>query len=175
MATLVVFASLGLARFGYTTVLPAMQQGLHFDNTRAGALASANLAGYLLMAVLSGALASRFGPRIVIALGLTVTGAGSGASNVPAMALLAAWFTAQRRGLASGIGVAGSSLALMVLGPAVPRVLAAAGEGGWRLCWYAFGAAALAVAVAGGACTARQPCGSSAWSTWRSASPTSST
>ncbi|MCD6360682.1 MAG: hypothetical protein J7M38_07400, partial [Armatimonadetes bacterium] len=41
MSTLVVFGSLGLARFGYTVVLPAMQEGLGLDNTHAGALATA--------------------------------------------------------------------------------------------------------------------------------------
>ncbi|MBD3293627.1 MAG: MFS transporter, partial [Armatimonadia bacterium] len=32
VGTLVVFASLGLARFGYSVVLPAMQEGLALDN-----------------------------------------------------------------------------------------------------------------------------------------------
>ena len=170
VATLVVFASLGLARFGYTAVLPAMQKGLAIDNTRAGILATANLTGYLLMALISGALATRFGPRRVIAAGLALagvamaltasahsllsasvwrflTGAGSGASNVPAMALLSAWFAARLRGSAAGIGVAGSSLALIAIGPTAPLILGASAENGWRLCWLVFGGAALAVAA----------------------------
>ena len=76
VATLVVFASLGLARFGYSVVLPAMQKGLFMDNTQAGVLASVNLAGYLVMSALGGALAARFGPRLVIAVGLSVVGLG---------------------------------------------------------------------------------------------------
>ncbi|MEA3400044.1 MAG: YbfB/YjiJ family MFS transporter [Armatimonadota bacterium] len=40
VSTLVVFGSLGLARFGYTMVLPAMQTGLEMDNTQAGVLAA---------------------------------------------------------------------------------------------------------------------------------------
>jgi len=72
--TLVVFGALGLARFGYSLVLPAMQVGLGMDNTQAGALASANLVGYLALAVIGGTLASRFGPRAVITIGLTVAG-----------------------------------------------------------------------------------------------------
>jgi MFS family permease len=170
VGTLVVFASLGLARFGYTIVLPAMQQGLSMDNTQAGVLATANLVGYLALSVIGGALASRFGPRAVIAAGLGIagvamiltglvdtlvgaaawrglTGVGSGASNVPVMGLMAAWFSLRRRGLASGIAVAGSSLALIVLGPVVPPVLSAYGESGWRVCWFGFGAAALLMAM----------------------------
>src|SRR4030042_811510 len=60
-----------------------------------------------------------------------LTGIGSGASNVPVMGLLAAWVVQRRRGLAAGVGVTGSSLALIVLGPLVPRVLAAYGANGW--------------------------------------------
>lgn len=170
MGTLAVFGSLGLARFGYTVVLPSMQVGLGMDNTQAGVLATANLIGYLALSAIGGALASRYGPRIVIAAGLTLaglgmlftglangflaaavwralTGIGSGASNVPVMGLMAAWFATRRRGLASGIAVAGSSVGLMVVGPLVPRILAAYGETGWRMCWFIFAAVTIVLAV----------------------------
>ena len=61
IGTLVVFGSLGLARFGYSMVLPSMQAGLEIDNTQAGALATANLVGYLILAVLG--VCTRLGPR----------------------------------------------------------------------------------------------------------------
>jgi sugar phosphate permease len=170
IGTLVVFASLGLARFGYSMVLPAMQQGLALDNTQAGGLATANLIGYLALSALGGALASRLGPRVVIAAGLfvaggsmvltgvvntflgavlwrAVTGIGSGASNVPVMGLMAAWFSARRRGLASGVAVAGSSIALIALGPTVPALLGAHGDSGWRVCWWGFGAVTIVLAA----------------------------
>ncbi len=170
MGTLVVFGSLGLARFGYTMVLPSMQDGLGIDNAQTGAIATANLAGYLAMAVIGGVVAARYGPRVVIAAGLAVAGAGmlltglaagfpdaaawrvltgigSGASNVPAMALLPAWFAARRRGLASGIAVAGSALGLIFAGAVVPRVLSAYGDDGWRTCWFIFGGVTLLLAV----------------------------
>ena len=76
MGTLVVFGSLGLARFGYSVVLPAMQESLGLDNTQAGLLATANLAGYLALSAIGGALASRYGPRAVISLGLLVAALG---------------------------------------------------------------------------------------------------
>ncbi|HQE74938.1 MAG TPA: MFS transporter [Candidatus Hydrogenedentes bacterium] len=171
MSTLVVFGALGLARFGYSILLAPMQSALGLDNTQAGALATANLAGYLVLSVVGGALASRYGPRAVIAAGLAlagaamiltglaggmasaafwrgVTGLGSGASNVPVMALLAAWFAPRRRGLAAGIGVSGSSFALILLGPAVPLLLARFGESGWRVCWGVLGAVTLVLASA---------------------------
>jgi sugar phosphate permease len=172
LATLVVFGSLGLARFGYTMVLPSMQDGLGMDNTQTGVLATANLVGYLALAVIGGAAAARYGPRSVIAAGLALAGAamlltglangfyaaaawraltgiGSGASNVPVMALLASWFATRRRGLAAGIAVSGSSLALIFVGAVVPRVLDAYGDDGWRMCWYIFGGVTLLLAVGG--------------------------
>lgn len=170
MGTLVVFGSLGLARFGYTMVLPSMQEGLSIDNTQTGGLATSNLAGYLVLALVGGAAASRWSPRKVIAAGLAlagiamimtglsngfltaavwraVTGIGSGASNVPVMALMASWFATKRRGLASGIAVAGSSLALILVGWLVPLVVDNYGESGWRVCWYIFGGVTLFLAA----------------------------
>ena len=172
VGTLVVFGSLGLARFGYTMVLPDMQEGLGIDNAQTGALATANLIGYLALAVIGGVVAARYGPRVVIAAGLALagggmlltglatgfpdaaawrvlTGIGSGASNVPVMALLAAWFSTKRRGLASGIAVAGSALGLIFAGAVVPRILAAYGDDGWRTCWFVFGGVTLLLAVVG--------------------------
>lgn len=180
VGTLVVFAALGLARFGYSMVLPAMQASLAMANSGAGLLATANLAGYLLASVLGGALASRFGPRRVITVALLIvgftmgmtglaaglpqaaawralTGLGSGAANVPVMGLLGGWFAPRRRGLAAGIAVAGSSLGLMVLGPTVPRVLAAYGPEGWRVCWIGFGVLAVLVAIMAGALLRNRP------------------
>ncbi len=180
MGTLVVFGSLGLGRFAYSVVLPAMQAGLGMDNTQAGALATANLVGYLASCVIGGALASRFGPRMVIACGLTLaaiamvmtglagsfasaviwrtlTGIGSGASNVPTMGLMSSWFASRRRGLAAGIAVAGSSIGLIITGPLVPRILAAHGSDGWRTCWFIFGGVTLALAIGAAALLRNRP------------------
>lgn len=170
MGTLAVFGALGLARFGYTTLLPAIQSSLSLTNEQAGRLASVNLAGYLLMSVAGGALASRYGARLVVTLGLALTGAGmivsggaqgfsallvwrgltglgSGAANIAVMGLWAAWFTASRRGLASRIAVSGSSLALIGTGLVVPQLLTAYGPGAWRACWFLFGALTLVLAA----------------------------
>lgn len=167
--TLAVFAALGLARFGYTAILPAMQVGLSLDNTQAGFLATANLAGYLAMAAIGGALASHIGPRLVIAAGLALagvsmimtgltdsffaaaawrflTGIGSGAANIAVMGMLPAWFPQQRRGLAAGIAVSGSSIALITVGPLVPWLIQINGSDGWRTTWFLFGAVSLAIA-----------------------------
>jgi MFS family permease len=167
LIVLAVFSALGLARFGYTSILPAMQQGLGLSNTQTGQLQTLNLLGYLLAVVPAGMLAARFGPRVVIAVSLFIVslsmimtglvpafgtacagrflaGLGGAGANIPAMGLVSAWFGARRRGLASGIGVTGSSLGLMITGPLVPAIIAAGGADGWRMSWYALGALGLA-------------------------------
>lgn len=170
---LVSFSSVGLARFGYTTVLPAMQNSLGLDNTQAGTIATATMIGYLLLAVVGGALAARFGSRIVITAGLILagscmlltglaedfftavvlrglTGIGSGASNIPVMALMGAWFTQRRRGLATGVVMTGPAAGLILIGSLVPRLLFSHGPDGWRICWLIFGAVTLGVALLSG-------------------------
>ena len=171
IGVLVVFGALGLARFGYSVVLPSMQKSLEMSNTQAGALATANLIGYLALSVIGGALASRYSPRIVISSGLvlvglgmlltglsrsfasaviwrTLTGVGSGISNVPMMGLISAWFGAKRRGFASGIAASGSSVALISIGPTVPYIISAYGENGWRISWFVFAGAVSIIAIA---------------------------
>ncbi|MFA6111577.1 MAG: MFS transporter [Candidatus Latescibacterota bacterium] len=168
VGTFGVFAALGLARFGYATVLRAMQQDLGFGNTAAGALATANLTGYLVLAVVGGALASRWGARWVTTAGLAVlgvgmiltanaggfaalcfwravTGMGSGAANVAIMGMWPAWFEPRQRGRAAGVAVTGSSFALMLTGLTVPSLLVVPGVG-WRGAWLLFGIAALVAA-----------------------------
>jgi sugar phosphate permease len=162
---LTVLGSVGFGRFGYTMILPSMQEALDLSDTQTGGLATGNSVGYLALALAGGFLASHYGPRRVIAISMLLTGAamvltglansftgvlvwrvlaglGSGGSNVPVMALLPAWFAARRRGLAAGVAVAGSSLALVITGYLVPPILDAYGTDGWR-----YSCAILGVAV----------------------------
>lgn len=170
MGTLGVFGALGLARFGYTTVLPSMQSDLGINNQQAGLLATYNLLGYLAMAMTGGMLASRYGARAVASAGLLIagtgmlltgtadsfsyilalralTGIGSGAANVAIMGLWPAWFPCNRRGMASGIAVSGSSVALILTGIFVPRILLRNGDAAWRSCWLAYGVITIFLAL----------------------------
>lgn len=170
MIVLAVFSSLGLARFGYASILPAMQDSLKLTNAQTGELQSWNSVGYLFVVVFAGILASHYGPRIVISISLLIvalamiasglfpifdaerlarffTGVGGAGANVPAMALISAWFGAKRRGLANGAGVAGSSVGLIVTGPLIPLILNQFGADGWRVSWYVLGVMGLATFV----------------------------
>jgi MFS family permease len=170
MGFLAVFGALGFGRFGYSAILPAMQKNLGLSSAAAGSLASWNLGGYVIMAAIGGLLASRFGPRKVVAVGTFVaaagmlltglshglaaasaarliTGLGGGCVLVPSVALMSAWFDVRRRGMASGIVTSGSSLALVIAGPIVPLIISAGGSGGWRLAWYFFATLTFLVGV----------------------------
>ena len=76
MGFLAVFGALGFGRFGYSAILPSMQKDLGISSAAAGSLASWNLGGYVIMATIGGLLASRFGPRKVVAIGSIVAAAG---------------------------------------------------------------------------------------------------
>lgn len=146
MAMLSTMGAIGLARLGYSLILPGMKDGLRLNFEQTGQIATGNFIGYLIMAIGGGALASRYGPRIVISLsgfigglfliltGLApnfwmafgtrlVTGMGSGGMNVPMLGLLSAWFGARRRGVVSGIAVGGSSFGLILSGEYLPRLM----------------------------------------------------
>lgn len=170
MGLLAVFGSLGLGRFGYAMVLPDMKEGLDIGDTEAGAIATASLLGYLALSVIGGILATRFGPRVVITVGLALAGLGmiltgmsnglatvmfsqllvgmgSGAGNIPVVGLVASWVAPRRLGAASGIIVSGSSLGLVVVGFVTPLLLASREEDGWRLCWYILGTTTVGLAI----------------------------
>ncbi|HWI54650.1 MAG TPA: MFS transporter, partial [Desulfobacteria bacterium] len=117
-----------------------------------------------------GAWASRYGGRLVSAVGLVFAGAGmlfmgftdkffyvaifgvisglgSGAVNIAVMGLWPAWFSTKKRGMAAGIAVSGSSLGLILTGFIVPRIMEAYGEKAWQTCWILFGSITLLLAV----------------------------
>lgn len=170
VGTLAIFGALGLGRFGYSMVMPNMQAGLGINNGQAGLLATMGLIGYLALAIIGGALASRYGVRLVASLGLFFTGLGmlcmglvrsfgavafwsglsgigSGAANVAIMGLWPSWFSKKRRGFASGVAVCGSSMGLISTGLLVPRIISAYGERAWQFSWLVFGAITLILAA----------------------------
>ena len=165
-----VMGALGFGRFAYTPILPSMKEGLSLTYAQMGWIGTGNFIGYLIFSLLGGYLATRIGPRLVISVALvlvavslfltgisdsfefaaamrTLTGAGSAASNVPIMAMASAWFATSRRGMATGILVSGSSIALLLLGPLIPFILQSFPGSGWRVCWYVLGAITLSIAL----------------------------
>lgn len=159
LCLLVVLGALGFARFGYTMLLPGMKSKLQLSDVQAGDLAAGNMTGYLLTALLCGFLSARFKPKLIISISLffvcismiltgiasnykiaflsrLLAGLASGGANIPAMGLLASWFSFKRRGLATGIAVSGSSFGLIFTGIVIPKILKMFPDNGFRVGWY---------------------------------------
>lgn len=177
---LVTIGAHGFGRMSYTLILPAMKDGLHFTYTELGLLGTGNFVGYLLMAIVGGFLAARFGTRITISIALAfmgitlcltglaetfgfafamrlLTGLGNGAAYVPAMALGSAWFATTRRGFATGIVSAGIGGGTMIAGLIVPVILTAYGGEGWRFAWYFLGGGVLVISAVAAALLRSRP------------------
>ena len=170
---LVTIGAHGFGRMSYTLILPAMKDGLQFNYTQLGLIGTGNFIGYLLMALIGGALAARFGARVVITIALAfmgitmvltglaqsfemafsmrlLTGLGNGAAYGPAMALGSIWFATSRRGFATGIVSAGIGVGTMIASLIIPLILNHYGVEGWRYAWQYLGAAMLLIAILAG-------------------------
>ncbi|MEN8142834.1 MAG: YbfB/YjiJ family MFS transporter [Thermodesulfobacteriota bacterium] len=168
--TLCIFASLGLGRFALGMLLPAMGESLNLSYTQMGFISTSNFTGYLLAVLGCSLLTARLGHRLVIFLAMLLigttmiligqsglfipililyflTGIGSGAVNVPTMALVSGWFSRKKRGRATGFAVIGSGFAILLAGKLIPILNERGGAEGWRLGWITLGVIVLAAAV----------------------------
>jgi len=160
--------AMGIGRFAYTPILPAMQERFGLSNAAVGALASSNYLGYLM-----GALLAAFVPPGRPRDALLKSGLWAAAASTILMGLTAhfpAWFALRFvAGLAgAGVFVLGSAVVLeevswrgrqglsgvLYSGPGLGIALSGfavlslnglpAGEGAaWRVGWLVLGAAAL--------------------------------
>lgn len=161
--SLVPFASIGLARFAFGLVLPAMRDDLLWSYFDGGVATTFNAAGYLVGALLGARAARRFGDRAMIVggtAGMAVTLFATAISGA-FLPILIFRFGA---GLFGGLAfVAGGTLATQLSKTTVPSALvwfpAGAGLailitalglppledafGGWRSGWVALGAVSL--------------------------------
>lgn len=170
-------AALGIGRFGYSLLLPAMRAYFGWSYATAGALNTANAAGYLLGSFLAAPLAERIGLGRTFVVGMAVTAASVGLSGTESPAVFGTahvWFQVLMRAAAGISGaitfVTGASLiSVTVPGPSralaryfggaglgivacaviIPPLLARGGPGAWRDGWFVLGAlAALATILA---------------------------
>ena len=157
--------ALGLARFAYALLLPAMRADLGWSYANAGAMNTANAVGYLAGALLAAPLARRYGIKQTFLAGILLTAAGIGASGLSAhFAMLlglrvltgvtgalafvaggsmtaAVAGAAARAPLALGIYFAGGGLGVTLSAVTVPLLLERLG---WRGGWQVLGGLALA-------------------------------
>ena len=92
--------AMGIGRFAYTPLLPLMLDGAHLSRVLAGVVAAANLAGYLVGAVLASRPALRAHRVAFIRVGLAISIATTGLVAIPSEIV---WLAARAiSGIASG-------------------------------------------------------------------------
>ncbi|MFK5598314.1 YbfB/YjiJ family MFS transporter [Methylobacterium sp. HMF5984] len=159
---------IGLARFAYTPLLPAIIDGGWFEASTAAYLGAANLAGYLAGALLGRPLAARTRVPVVLRAMMVVATAAFFACAYP---LNVAWFFAWRfasgfaggalmvlaapavlphvppgkRGLAGGLIFMGIGVGIAASGTLVPLLL----RGGLQQAWFGLGALSCLLTVIG--------------------------
>jgi predicted MFS family arabinose efflux permease len=112
------FVGMGLGRFSYTALVPALIESGQLSATQAGYVGGANMAAFLVGAVLSVALRRRFGIRRLLRITIWFAVMGLAASALPWGAV---WLGAWRAviGVATGIMMAqGLALATARVSPA---------------------------------------------------------
>ena len=168
--TLCIFASLGMGRFALGMLLPAMAESLKLTYSQMGLISTSNFIGYLVAVLFCSNLSAKFGSRLLIFFALllvavsmllisransfitvaiiyTLTGVGSGASNVPMMALVASWFSTRQRGKAAGFVVIGSGFAILLSGKLIPYLNQLGVAEGWRTSWLVLGIIVLVISI----------------------------
>ncbi len=171
-STLAIVACLGFGRFALGMLLPSMASTLRLSYSQIGFISTGNFVGYLAAVLFCGRIARRIGSRRLIVIALLViaasmaiisrsngfiaililyfiTGMGSGASNVPVMGLVTAWFDRTIRGRAAGFVVIGSGFAIIVSGKLIPFVNRMVGPDGWRTNWLILAGFVAVAAVIG--------------------------
>nr|WP_306237909.1 YbfB/YjiJ family MFS transporter [Ornithinimicrobium sp. HY1745] len=167
---------MGLARFAYALLLPAMSDDLSWSYSAAGALNTTNAAGYLVGALLAAPLARAMGTRraflagtavTTLAIGLTATtslyavlltirfvaGLAGALAFVLGAALVAEASHRGSRGRAAvllGVYFGGAGAGIVAAGLLVPWVLEITHGSGWREGWIALAAVGVLATIAAG-------------------------
>ena len=168
---------IGLARFAYTPLLPAIINAQWFSASTAAYLGAANLAGYLAGALLGVGIARQTGTRAALRLMMVlatlaffacalpvsfiwfflwrfVSGVSGGALMVLAATSILPFVLPSRRGLASGVIFTGVGLGVAASGTLVPMLL----QLGLTQTWLGLGGLSLLLTLL-------------AWSSWPPAPP----
>src|SRR5579872_4277324 len=171
---------LGLGRFAYALLLPAMRADLGWSYAVAGAMNTANAVGYLVGALAAAPMAARVGDKLCFLAGVLLTalsllatglvtdvaalallrvvaGAAGALSLVTGGSLAASAGGGGGRGrptLALGVYFGGAGFGMVISAFAVPALVASVG---WRSGWFALGALGLLGAAAALPALARAP------------------
>jgi predicted MFS family arabinose efflux permease len=165
-------AALGIGRFVYTPILPAMISALGWSKSDAGLVASANLLGYFIGALLAGGPLVAARPRLWLLIALAVSAVSTAAMAAPSdigsfvtlrfvggvasafVIVCAATLVLERlsfsgRPSLSAVHFAGVGFGIMISAIAVSAMLASGV--GWRGLWIGSGSIAMLAAIAAAA------------------------
>ena len=178
--------TLGLVRFAYALLLPAMRDDLGWSYALAGGINTANAAGYLAGALLAAPIIKRVGVRRSFVLALLAAALALLASGLPTVyaahvllriaagiggavafvsgGVLAAHATSGRPGEPSstvvlGLYYGGGGAGILVSGLAVPALLefGPVEPAAWRIGWIGLGVISLLALVVAGLASRRLP------------------
>jgi MFS family permease len=156
--------------FKISPLMPVLMQAFQIDLTRAGYLMSIIAGAGLLLALPSGMLLHRLGPKVILALAMGFMAAGStagaisgsfsvllcsrllegvgiGLVGLTAPAIIAMWFPPDRQGIPMGLWATSmpvGSILLFNLAPGLGDSL------GWQVVWWIGGGCALIMALVSG-------------------------
>ena len=157
-----------LFQFSYGLTLPSMRDNLGLSYSQAGSLVTAGSMVGMVGAVAFGAVASRYGSRLIVGLTAIVAGVAmaflgsapnflfallmsavvgfntQGCTTV-SMGLLSAWFHSRNRGAAAGVAAAGGGASFIIVGGLVPWLTGRDPVDGWRHTWYVIAVISVAV------------------------------
>jgi predicted MFS family arabinose efflux permease len=165
-------AALGIGRFVYTPILPAMLGALGWSKSDAGLVASANLLGYFIGALLAGRPFAVARPRAWLLAALAISAVSTAAMALPsdlasfvglrfiggvasafvivcASTLVLERLSVSGRGSLSAVQFAGVGFGIMISAIVVSVMLASGA--GWRNLWIGTGALAMLAAIAAAA------------------------
>lgn len=148
---------LAFARLSYGVVLPFMKDGLEISYQQAGYLGTTTSLGYLSTVVFAGILASKWGGKRTVILGISLVtlgfiglalspfywmmylfmlflGIGTAFTYTPFISLIVARFP-QKKGLMIGLATSGVGIGMLFAGIIVPYLGSIYGDIGWRMTW----------------------------------------
>lgn len=151
----------GFGRMSYGILMPFMRKSLSLTYQQAGMLATATAIGYLLMVLLVGIMAAKWGSKKLVIIGLIlisiglislffvnsyttslismiILGIGTAFGYTPLVNILVGWFP-ENRGLMIGFLLSGMGLGTLITSALIPLFNIWFTADGWRYLWLAYG------------------------------------
>lgn len=151
----------GFGRMSYGIMMPFMRESLSLTYQQAGMLATATAIGYLVMVLLVGIMAAKWGSKRLVIIGLMIIavglislffvnsyassltgmvalGVGTAFGYTPLVNILVGWFP-KNRGLMIGFLLSGMGAGTLITSMLIPLYNSWFAAEGWRYLWVTYG------------------------------------